>query len=233
MIVVTEILEMIQRGELPLGSALPNEADLCSRFKASRTRVREAVKYLQGKGFLRVEHGRGTWIEPVEHWDLMDKELWATALTVGDRYALIRDLVETRRMLETRIVELAVLNRSSEHVVDLMQDLNTMEAALTVCDTAAFNSTSRRFHDHLAIAAGNVILLKLSRSLHEALELTKQSSKDDIDVLQLSFAGHKAILKAVVDGVPEEASKAMLKHLSDFEESVRRASDQRTSISVG
>ena len=118
-------------------------------------------------------------------------------------------------------------------MVDLMQDLNTMEAALTVCDTAAFNSTSRQFHDHLAIAAGNVILLKLSRSLHEALELTKQSSKDDIDVLWLSFAGHKAILKAVVDGDPEEASKAMLKHLSDFEESVHRANDQRTSISVG
>ncbi|MDG6923101.1 MAG: FadR family transcriptional regulator [Nitrososphaerota archaeon] len=226
----TSILEMIQNGELSLGSSFPNEADLCTRFQASRTRVREAVKYLQGKGFLRVEHGRGTWIEPVEHWDLMDKELWTTALTVGDRDALIQDLVETRCMLETRIVELAARNRSSAHLRDLQQDINTMEAALTVCDTTAFNNASRRFHDHLAIAAGNVILLKLSRSLHEALEITKQSSKSNIDVLRLSLMGHQAILKAVVDGIPEEASKAMLKHLADFEESVREASDQITSI---
>ncbi len=220
MITATDILEMIQRGELPLGSALPNEADLCMRFQASRTRVREAVKYLQGKGFLRVEHGRGTWIEPVEHWDLMDKELWATALTVGDRFALIRDLVETRRMLETRIVELAARNRSAEQLRDLEQDLITMEAALTEFNPSIFNKASRRFHDKLAVAAGNVILLKLSRSLHEALNITKRSSWDNVEVLRISFRGHQAILKAIEDGNPEEASKAIQLHLCDFETSV-------------
>ena len=229
MAVAIDILDMVRCGELRPGSPLPNEADLCARFTASRTRVREAVKFLQGRGFLRVEHGRGTWVEPVEHWDLMDPELWLTALTTGNRSALIRDLVDIRRMLELRIVQLATHNRTPEQLVQLEQDFSEMQANLSEDDQVAFNKTSRHFHDQLAIASGNVLLLKLSRSLHQALELTKQSSGGSTDVLRLSLRGHEAILKAMQNGDSEEAAKAMLQHLVDFEKTVRKPSDERLS----
>ncbi|TAN25643.1 MAG: FadR family transcriptional regulator [Actinomycetota bacterium] len=222
MTVVADILGMVQRKELPLGSALPNEADLCARFQASRTRVREAVKYLQGKGFLRVEHGRGTWIEPLEHWDLLDADLWLTALKVGNRTALISNLVEIRRILEIRTAELAAANRTPEQLQSLENDLVVMEAALTEQNAAAYNRTARRFHDHLAIATGNMLLLRMTRALAQGLDLTKQFGDDSREVLYHSFKEHQAIFSAVKNRNAEEASAALSRHLQDFEKSVRR-----------
>ena len=221
MTVVAEILGMVQRKELPLGSALPNETDLCARFQASRTRVREAVKYLQGKGFLRVEHGRGTWIEPLERWDLLDADLWLTALKVGNRAKLISNLVEVRRILEIRTAALASENRSSEQLQSLEDDLVVMEAALAEHNTAAYNRTSRRFHDHLAIATGNMLLLRMTRALAHGLDLTKQFGDDSSEVLHHSFKEHQAIFSAVKNRNSEEASAAISRHLQDFEQSVR------------
>ena len=221
MTVVAEILGMVQREELPLGSALPNEKDLCARFQASRTRVREAVKYLQGKGFLRVEHGRGTWIEPLERWDLLDADLWLTALKVGNRAKLISNLVEVRRILEIRTAALASENRSSEELQSLEDDLAVMEVALAEHNTAAYNRTSRRFHDHLAIATGNMLLLRMTRALAHGLDLTKQFGDDSSEVLHHSFKEHQAIFSAVKNRNSEEASAAISRHLQDFEQSVR------------
>ncbi|NNN18320.1 MAG: FadR family transcriptional regulator [Acidimicrobiaceae bacterium] len=225
MTVVSDILDMVRSKELPLGAALPNEADLCTRFQASRTRIREAVKYLQGKGFLRVEHGRGTWIEPLEHWDLLDAQLWITALKIGDRDALISNLVEIRQILEIRTVELASKNRTPEQLRSMEKDLNIMEAALREHSPATYNRTSRRFHDDLAIATGNMLLLRLTRALAQALDLTKQFGNESSDILHHSFKEHQAILAAVASGNSQEASEAMARHLQDFEESVRIQND--------
>jgi DNA-binding FadR family transcriptional regulator len=226
MTVVSEILGMVRSKELPLGAALPNEADLCARLQASRTRVREAVKYLQGKGFLRVEHGRGTWIEPLERWDLLDADLWLTALKIGDRDALISNLVEIRRLLEVRTAELAAENRTPEQLVALEEDLAVMEDALNQLDTVAYNKASRSFHDHLATASGNMLLLRMTRALAQALEFTKRFGDGSSDVLYHSFKEHQAIFSAVKRKSPDEASEALKRHLKDFEESVRVHNDE-------
>ncbi len=231
MTVVSEILDMVRSKELPLGEALPNEADLCARFQASRTKVREAVKYLQGKGFLRVEHGRGTWIEPLENWDLLDAQLWTTALMIGNRTALISNLVEIRQILEIRTMELAAQHRTPEQLRSLEEDLASMEAALEDLNSAAYNRTARRFHDHLAIASGNMLLLRLTRALSQALESTKQFGNESRDVLYHSFKEHQSIFSAVLRGNSEEASKATMRHLQDFEESVR-SHDGETGLAL-
>ncbi len=221
MTVVNEILGMVQHKELEVGSTLPNEADLCAKFQASRTRVREAVKYLQGKGFLRVEHGRGTYVEPLERWDLLDADLWMTAMKIGNRTTLVSNLVEIRRLLEVRTAQLAAENRTPEQVLALEDDLAIMEEALSERDAAKYNRTSRSFHDHLATATGNMLLLRLTRALAQALELTKQFGDESSDVLLHSFKEHQAIFSAVKRRSPEEASEAITRHLKDFEDSVK------------
>ncbi len=227
MTVVNNILGMVKRGELPLGSTLPNEAYLCNRFQASRTRVREAVKYLQGKGFLRVEHGRGTWVEPLERWDILDADLWLTAMKIGDKDVLVSNLVEVRRILEIRTAELAAENRTPEQLMAFEEDLVVMEDALNAQDTVAYNMSARSFHDHLATASGNMLLLRMSRALAQASDLTKQFGDDSRDVFQHSFKEHQAIFSAVKNKNPEEASQAIKRHLKDFEESVRILNDEK------
>lgn len=53
----------IQNGVLKPGAKLPTEPELCSLFGATRYAVRRAVEALAVDGKLRVEQGRGTFVE--------------------------------------------------------------------------------------------------------------------------------------------------------------------------
>lgn len=219
-----DILDLIRRGELHAGELLPREADLCVRFGVSRTSVRETVKYLQGKGLLRVEQGRGTWIQPMEQWDLLDADVWSAAMTIRDPAAMIRDLSDTRCVLERQIVELAAVHRTQAHVDKLDEYMREMAEAIARGAFKTYHSYSRLFHAQLGIASGNILLLKFSRSLNDAVEASKQNRAEDAEVARLSYAGHREIVEAVRRQDPDAAKAAMMRHLHDFESTVGEAS---------
>src|SRR5262245_23517656 len=52
----------MSRGGLAPGNRLPSELDLARRFGVARKTVRRALSYLQDEGFLRTEHGRGSFV---------------------------------------------------------------------------------------------------------------------------------------------------------------------------
>ncbi|MBB5018592.1 GntR family phosphonate transport system transcriptional regulator [Chitinivorax tropicus] len=54
-----------------LQGRLPNEQQLADRFHVNRHTVRQAVQSLQAKGLVRVEHGRGTFVQE----DMIDYRL--------------------------------------------------------------------------------------------------------------------------------------------------------------
>lgn len=54
------LLELVE--SLPAGSLLPSERALCVRFATSRTTIRQALQELVLEGWLRREHGRGTFV---------------------------------------------------------------------------------------------------------------------------------------------------------------------------
>lgn len=54
--------ELIERGDWAAGSQIPNEDRLCDLLGISRITVRHALRNLEDAGFLRREHGRGTFV---------------------------------------------------------------------------------------------------------------------------------------------------------------------------
>ncbi len=54
--------KLIERGEWPPASQIPNEDRLCELLGISRITVRHALRNLEEAGFLRREHGRGTFV---------------------------------------------------------------------------------------------------------------------------------------------------------------------------
>ena len=54
---------------------IPIEAELCRKYDASRPVLREAVKMLTAKGLLRARPRQGTWVQPEEHWNLLDPDV--------------------------------------------------------------------------------------------------------------------------------------------------------------
>ena len=76
--VAEELLDRILAGEFPPGSVVPGELELSSRHEVSRMTVREAVKTLAAQNILRVERGRGTYVNPVNRWSSLHAVLRAT-----------------------------------------------------------------------------------------------------------------------------------------------------------
>ena len=65
------------RGDYPPGTILPNEAKWSETFDVSRSAVREAIKMLMAKSLLASRPKIGSWVEPSERWNLLDRDVLA------------------------------------------------------------------------------------------------------------------------------------------------------------
>lgn len=60
--VYTKILEMIQGGLYPEGTAIPSEPELAKQLGVSRMTLRQALALLQEDGIIETKHGRGNFV---------------------------------------------------------------------------------------------------------------------------------------------------------------------------
>ena len=117
--VADDLLDRIVNGEFPPGATLPGELELALHHDVSRMTVREAMKTLAAHHVIRVERGRGTFVNPLSRWTSMEAVLRAAADGVNATAASIQ-LIELRRMLETGAAELAA-TRISPDELDAME----------------------------------------------------------------------------------------------------------------
>ena len=84
--------QMIESGELPMGTRLDNEADLAGQLGLSRPTMRRAIEYLVGRGLLVRRRGIGTQVVHVK----VTREIELTSL--------YDDLAKTGRNPSTTVV---------------------------------------------------------------------------------------------------------------------------------
>src|SRR5256885_6484628 len=105
---VEHLVAAILRGDHAPDSQLPPEDKLAEAFKVSRLTVREAVKALRHKGVLRVEQGRGTFVNQPSRWSPLDPDLLMAraSSTEGTRDLAVK-LTEARRLVEVGVAGIA------------------------------------------------------------------------------------------------------------------------------
>jgi DNA-binding GntR family transcriptional regulator len=101
-----EVLELVQRGDLPPGSRV-RDTDLAGRLGVSRTPVREALLRLAREGVLDADMARGFRVRPLDRAELRDvgailAELEPLALRLAGEFSADRleRLAEIARQLE-------------------------------------------------------------------------------------------------------------------------------------
>jgi len=203
---------------LPNGP-LPSETDLAAESGLSRMTVREAVKSLAAKGLVRVEHGRGTFVNPSESWSVLDPVLLiARSSRDGDRLALPRMLIEARRVVEVAVAELAAERRTEQDLIHMEQSLREMRSAAAVADVAAFVAADIVFHQSVLDAARNSFITSLFDPLSRILRLTRHQTSAHEPVREHAIAHHQLILDAVRAGDPEQAGREMREHMMQTEQ---------------
>jgi GntR family transcriptional regulator len=63
--VADELRAAIKRGDYPPGSALPSQPDLARRYELNQTSINRAIALLRSEGLVRVEHGRGAFVQEI------------------------------------------------------------------------------------------------------------------------------------------------------------------------
>jgi GntR family transcriptional repressor for pyruvate dehydrogenase complex len=216
---VIERLEELIFSRLESGEALPSEGQLAEALGVSRLSVREATRTLAARGLLDISKGRAPRVA-APNGSLVG-DFFQIAVRRDPRALL--DLLEVRRALEVHIATLAARRATSSEIADMEMSINAMRASDH--EFEAFHTADVRFHENLAAASGNRLLVFLIEAFAEPLRESRQRS----------FAGHTArgghvddviqqhqtILDAVKARNPKAAAQAMREHLRQTEQDLR------------
>lgn len=206
--IAAQIERQILRGDLHAGDRLPTERELAEQFRASRTAVREAMKTLAQKGLVDMRPGRGTIVIDGTASALRDS--LSRSMLVNHPRSNI-ELVEVREILEPEIAAMAAIRASDEDIANLRAAVEAMDEHVNEAD--AFIAADNRFHQILANATDNKLILAL---IHPIVELLSEQRKQIFNVHggpQRGQEHHKTLLDAVSRHDPDAARDAMRAHL--------------------
>src|SRR5256886_6807184 len=207
---VEHLVAAILRGDHPPYSRLPPEARLAELFKVSRLTVREAVQELRHKGVVRVEQGRGTFVNPAPRWSPLDPVLlMARAGSAEGTEDLAVKLTEARRLVEVGVSGLAAQRRNAQDLVDLKHALERMQETSDRDDVDGFTQADLEFHQTVMAAAGNPFITALFEPLVDLLFEVRRAASGDRPGRETAIAAHRQVLAAIEAGVPQAASEAM------------------------
>ncbi|MFN8641828.1 MAG: FCD domain-containing protein [Candidatus Binatia bacterium] len=152
----------IQRRGLSAGDKLLSEEKMVARYGVARGSLREALRYLELQGVLRIKSGPGG--GPLIQTP--DGRHFASTLALMLQFvgARFRAIVETRWVVEPGIAALAAERAGADDLAALRACLVAMRAARG--DSRRFAEENRRFHDLLAFASGNPLFRFLVPALH-------------------------------------------------------------------
>jgi GntR family transcriptional repressor for pyruvate dehydrogenase complex len=216
---VIEQLEELVFESFEPGDTLPAEGKLAEALGVSRLTVREATRSLEARGLLEIAQGRRPRVAAANGAIVGD--FFKSAVRRDPRALL--DLLEVRRALEVHIATLAAKRATKGDLADMEMSIAAMRAGGDRPD--AFHSADVRFHENLAAASGNRLLVFLIEAFAEPLRESRLRS----------FAGHRArgggvddviqqhqtILDAVQARNPKAAAQAMREHLQQTEQDLR------------
>lgn len=210
--VAESIGKQILKGTYAPGAILPNEADWCRIYSASRTTVREAVKTLNAKGLLTSRTKVGSRVEPSEKWNMLDRDVLAWQMASLPPQAYLRAVQQVRKMLEPEVAALAAANRSTQQLSDIRTAFEGMRKA--GIGRAAIEPDVR-FHLALLAAANNFLLVPFGIMIESALKNMFSYTTTHNARPSYFLPRHEAILKAVERGDGKAARRAMMLLLDD------------------
>lgn len=200
----------ILTGVIQPGAILPGETELLTRFRISRTVLREVMKTLAAKGFIVSKARVGTRVQTAAHWNFFDPDVISWKMAIGYDATFRDDLAEIRRAIEPRGAALAARRRSGDDIALLRRCIARMRAGGH--SRRSFAEADLQLHLTIAAASGNPLIRSIGAIIEAALvaSFTLNSAIDEEHVLVESIDRHEAIVDAIEAGDEAMAAAAML-----------------------
>jgi len=189
-----QIEAMILGGGMKPGERL-NEQQLSQRFGVSRGPIREALRALEGAGFVEAVTNRGVFVR---------------RLSVAE----VRELYDIRAALFGLAGRL-MAERATPEEIDLLETkLGAMERAAAQLDFEAYYPLNLEFHGMIVDGSGNRTLAQQYRSFVKALNLFRARSLVQGGGLAVSNREHREMVAAIAARDPTWAQEAHWRHVA-------------------
>ena len=206
-IVLTTLGREIAQDLIAVGTALPPEPDLETRFGVGRGVVREAVKTLAAKGMVSVRPRHGTHVLPRSEWSLLDRDVlsWLVGQNEPDRDLLLA-IQEVRSIIEPAAAALAAERATKNDRWRINTALAAMETAQ---DEASAIAADKAFHLAILDATHNPVLQGFRGAIDTILNTVFDVAVGSVGWFKDNLPNHAAAARAIESGDAEKARIAM------------------------
>lgn len=218
--IIRQIRTAILDGKYQPGESLPTESELVGQFGVSRHTVREALRALEGMGFITMKRGAGG--GPV-----VSKIDWDTARESFANFMYFQDislgeLSEVRLLLEPHMARKAAENFSPEMLKDLENIHQECEELVQRNKSLVGAEAEVMFHVLLARYSGNSALWVILDFINNLLTETKREIDPGQQFSVIVLEAHRKILEAIRAKDGPKAEKFMREHVLEVERELSR-----------
>lgn len=210
------LLQTVLTGALAPGDRLPSERSLCEEFGVARTSVREAVQGLVSLGVIERRGNRAFVAERLP-------DVGVGQAAPDRRKEFVRQLFETRRVIELPVVELAGLRMTDDERSEILALVDRFNPHMGL---EAFRALDRQFHWTIASACHNELLAELYGKVLDALFqspefeslLGAEPNEEAVsELIENAVSAHRVIAGAIRSREPRALVEAVSAHLHEVE----------------
>lgn len=206
--VLNELTKRIEQEEWKPGQKLPSLAAVAKEFQVGVSTVREALRIMENKGYILIEHGRGMYVRNPNYWK-QDSPLDLTRLPVGDMFSL----QEFRAVLEPEMAALAaeratpgqaakIKAAAAQMIEDLAKHTDYFEADIA-------------FHEHIAETCSNEVMAQVMKGISDLLLESRRKTTRIPGSAERAAHFHMLIALAIEQRNGALAKEMMKAHLQD------------------
>lgn len=196
------VRQRIRTGRFVPGQRLV-EVDIIRQIGASRSKVREALKRLEGEGLVMIEEFRGASVR-------------STSL------AEVRQIYRARMALEGMAAHDFCLHADDSMIGRLVALQDQLDACVVERAPDRFGRLNAEWHRLIVEGSGNPVIADLLQRLNVPIHRLLFESFYDEQRLKTANADHRAMLACMVSRDAEGAERAMRQHIADGFETLER-----------
>jgi DNA-binding FadR family transcriptional regulator len=205
--IVRDLGVAIVTGRYSEGKPFPIEDELCRKYGASRSVLREAVKMLTAKGLLRARPRQGTRVQPEENWNLLDPDVLRWMLERKFSLDLLIHFTQIRLSFEPSAASLAALEATPTQREAINAGIDRMLAAGHGQDDPLESDIA--FHVAVLRATGNPFFVQLREFIVTALRFSIRRTNAYKGVPLASVLDHKRVADAIMARDSAQAGELM------------------------
>jgi GntR family transcriptional repressor for pyruvate dehydrogenase complex len=212
-VVVDHLRRAIHLGEYKPGDKLLPERQHAAKLGISRVTLREAIRVLEGEGYVETRRGSAGGVTVLGPQDSPQQRRDRLRPRVDE----LLDIQEFRRVNERLAAERAATRATPEDVEALEDSLAAMQASDGL---GSFRQADSSFHLRIAVAAGSPLLLAAVEEARAAMFDTADALDYEV-TLPATVKAHRKILDALKAGDATRAGRAMERHVETTSQELR------------